>query len=311
MFAPTVLEEATPVRVARRWVEQAAEWIDLKQSQGMYQGRIGYEARRFIGKCGTWVDVAPSRVLEEHVWRILDHVGPAPKTKRTYVALLGSFLASRGNWVVQESHIRERFPNVATRLPIVPVADRDRVLNHALGQERVITALLSIGRRRVEIQRAQVADFHMETDPATYGVRAKGGGGQVTDQLYVPEVLDRELVWWLPMRAQWSARAATDTGHLICRPQGRDLVGVSAMWIDRSLHAAERRAQVREWPAHAFRRSTATLLRERGADWEDISAALTHRSPETTRLYVDPLVRQRRLAQVLQLIDPRRNGGKA
>jgi integrase len=90
---------------------------------------------------------------------------------------------------------------------------------------------------------------------------------------------------------------------LICRWDGRELVDVSRAYIDRLLHRAELRAGVRAWPAHAWRRSTATLLRERGADWEDVSAALTHRSPETTRLYVDPLVRQRRLASALRLID--------
>ena len=68
-------------------------------------------------------------------------------------------------------------------------------------------------------------------------------------------------------------------GGLICRWEGQDLVDVSGAYVDRLLHRAELRAGVRAWPAHAWRRSTATLLRERGADWEDVSAALTHRSP--------------------------------
>jgi integrase len=295
--------EVAPVQVARRWVEDSEAWLREKQAQGKYEGRNGYEALRFFRQCSEWAQCGPSMVAESDVWGILSHVGPASKTKRTYLALLGSFLASRGNWVVQESGIRGRFPNVAHRTPVVPVEDRDKVLSAAQGIERVATSLLAIGRRRVELVRAQVCDFHVDREPATYDIRGKGGHGQVTDVLILPDQVARELAWWLPLRTTWAARARRDSGALICRWNGLDLVGTSRAYVDRLLHRAELRAGVRPWPAHAWRRSTATLLRERGADWEDVSAALTHRSPETTRLYVDPLVRQRRLVTALRLID--------
>lgn len=301
--------EVPPVLVARRWNEEARAWLREKQAQGKYQGRNGYEALRFLGKCAEWLDHGPTAVGPEDLWKVLQHVGPAAKTRRTYLALLGSFLASRGNWVVQETGIRARIPNVSQRTPVVPSEDRDRVLTTAVGEERIVTSLLGVGRRRIEIVRARVGDFEVHADPALYGVRGKGGHGEVTDRLYMPDQLLRELRWWLPVRASWAVKASADSGHLLCRWQKGALVGVSVAYADRLLHRAEARAGVRPWPAHAFRRSAATLLRERGADWEDVSAALTHRSPETTRLYVDPLVRQRRLASAMRLIEPRAQGG--
>jgi integrase len=303
------LQEVAPVLPARRWIEEADEWLRAKQAQGKYQGRNGYEARRFFGRCAVWCEHGPTTVREEDLWEILRKVGPAPKTRRTYLALLGSFLASRGNWVVQESGIRRRIPNVAQRTPVVPAEDRDKVLAAAQELERVVTSLLAVGRRRVEIVRSELVDFQLDREPATYGIRGKGGGGAVTDTLYLPDQVARELAWWIPLRASWARKAEGDDGRLICRWEGSRLVGVSSAYVDRLLDRAELRAGVRLWPAHAFRRSTATLLRERGADWEDVSAALTHRSPETTRLYVDPLVRQRRLATALRLIEPRPIGG--
>jgi integrase len=288
----------------RRWVEEGKEWLEEKQSRGKYVGRNGYEALRFLRKCGEWVSATPQGVTEADLWAIVKRLGPSPKTKLSYLALLGSFLSWRGNWIVQRSGIRSAFPNRALNTPVIPVEERDRILTAAQGPERLVISLLALGRRRIEVLRVQVSDFHLDRVPPTYGVRGKGGAGQVTHELPVTDSLLRELAWWLPLREEWASRATSDTGHLVCRWDNGRLVGVSAMYADRALHSAEDRAGVHRWPAHSFRRGLGTLLRERGADWEDVSAALTHASPETTRLYVSPLIRNRRLATVLRLVEP-------
>jgi len=296
-----------------RWVEEGYEWLEEKRSKGKYLGRHGDDATRFFRRCGEWVSVTPLKVREDDLWEILGHVRGrgASKTKLTYLRLLGSFLSWRGNWIVQESGITAHFPNRALNTPVITVEDRDRVLNAAQGLERIVTALYGVGRRRVEVIRARVEDFHLDRDPASYDVRQKGGRDSVTDagMELTPSLLS-ELAWWLPLRAEWSSRATSDSGHLVCRWDGDRLVGVSYQYADRLLHSAEDRAGVRRWPGHSFRRGTATLLRERGADWEDVSGALLHSSPETTRQYVAPLVRRHRVAEALRLIEPARPGGK-
>ncbi len=305
--SPRAWEETAVPSTGKRWVEEGIRWLREKQSKGRYLGRNGYDALRFLRLCGTWVSVTPKKVAEPDLWEIVKRIGPAPKTKRTYLAVLASFLVSQGNWIVQESGIRSNFPNRPLNTPVITAEDRERVIDAAQGPERIVTSLLGVGRRRIEIVRAEVGDFHLDREPATYDVRQKGGAGKVTDRdLPVVPSLRAELAWWLPLRSEWSDRAESDSGHLICRWERESLVGVSSAYVDRLLHAAEDRAGTRRWPAHSFRRGAATLLRERGADWEDVSEALTHASPETTRAYISPFVRRRRLAAALELIEPAR-----
>ncbi len=289
----------------RRWIELGREWLKEKQRQGKYGGRNGYEVERVLRRTAEIAPHGPERTTEQDLTELLQRLSPgaAPKTARAYLGIWGSFLSSRGNWVVQESRMRERFPNRATHTPVVPPEDRDRILNAAVGQERIVTALLALGRRRIEIIRSLVSDYHLDRVPPEYDVREKGSHGSVSATFPAPARLRAELAWYLPYRETLAARSVHDSGHLLCREDRGRLVGVSAAYADRLLHSAERRAGVALWPAHAFRRGVATTLRARGADWEDVSAALGHRSPETTRLYVEPLVRRSRMASALELLE--------
>lgn len=288
---------------SERWLEEGRAWLKAKQARGKWLGRNGDEAPRFFERCGRWISHTPLGTSESDLWEIARRVGPASKTKLTYLRLLGNFLAWRGNRVVQESGILRAFPNRAVNTPVVTVEDRDRTLTAAQGPERLVVALLSAGRRRVEIVRARVSDIRLEREE--YDIRAKGGRGEVTHRgLPISESLRRELDWWLPLRSKLSAEARTDTGHLLCRWDGTRLVGVSYQYVDRLLDSAEDRAGVRRWPAHSFRRGAATLAYERGAHWDDVSELLCDSSPEVTRGYIAPFVRRRRHAATLRLIEP-------
>lgn len=289
---------------ARRWVEESRKWVAEKQRQGKYQGRNGYEAVRFLSKCGEWVAVRPEDVDETTLWTILGHVGgSAPKTRRFYLALLGSFLSSRGNWVVQTSGIRRRFPNRPMSTPVLAGEERDAILNAAQGPERLVLALLANARRPVEVRRALVSDLALSAVPPTMRIRTKGGGGQVTTVRVLNQTALRELEWWMPLRATWSERAREDSGHLVCRWEGERLVGVSPAYLSRLLARAERRAGVSRHTLYSFRRGAATMLRERGAQWEDIRDALCHRSISTTEQYVSPLLAQKHAPAVMALLD--------
>ncbi len=289
---------------ARRWVEESRAWVAEKQRQGRYQGRNGYEAIRFLSKCGRWVSGTPERVTEQDLWTIVGHVGgSAPKTRRFYLSLLGSFLSSRGNWVVQRSEIRRRFPNRPMNAPVLAGEERDAILNAAQGPERLVLALLTNGRRPVEVRRALVADVDPSVVPPTMRIRTKGGGGQVTAVRPLNQTAIRELTWWLPLRAKWAEQASQDSGHLVCRWDGTKLVGVSPAYLSRLLASAENRAGVPHHSLYSFRRGAATMLRERGAEWEDIRDALCHRSISTTEQYVSPLLAQKHAPAVMALLD--------
>lgn len=302
--SPGLSEETTVPATARRWVEESRAWVAEKQRQGKYQGRNGYEAVRFLSKCGEWVSVPPGRIAEQDLWAIIGHVGgSAPKTRRFYLALLGSFLSARGNWVVQTSAIRRRFPNRSMNTPVLSGEERDAILNAAQGPERLVLALLTNARRPVEVRRALVSDVDLAVVPPTMRVRTKGGGGQVTAVRPLNQTALRELTWWLPLRATWAERASEDSGHLVCRWDGERLVGVSAAFLSRLLASAEGRAGVPRHSLYSFRRGAATMLRERGAQWEDIRDALCHRSISTTEQYVSPLLAQKHAPAVMALLD--------
>lgn len=303
--AQTRRNPPTPV-TARRWVEESRKWVAQKQSQGRFQGRNGYEALRFLKRCGEWVSVAPSRVREADVRAILGHVnGRAPRTFRFYLSILSSFLEAppRLNGVVRFSGIKSAYPNRSVRTPVLPGAVRDNILDRAQGHERVILALLASGRRPVEVRRALVSDIDLTA--GDMAVRGKGGRGGVVARVALNDTVLRELAWYLPLRGRWSEDAEDDSGHLICRWEVQRLVGVSIQYLRRSLDHACARSGMGPWPLYSFRRGAATMLRDRGAEWEDIRDALTHRSIGTTEGYVRSLKAALRQPAVVRLLDAR------
>lgn len=304
--SPCDLEATATPFAAKRWIAESKAWVAEKQRQGKYQGRNGYEALRFLRKCGAWVPCLPARVQEPELRSILAHLGgTAPKTRRFYLSLLSSFLSAppRLNQVVRLSGFKESYKNHPVRTPVLPGAARDSILDSAVGHQRVVVALLCAGRRPVEIRRALVSDLNLEA--GYMGVRTKGGHGDVTDRVPLNETVLRELRWYLPLRATRAETATADTGHLVCRWDHSGLVGVSIAYLGRSLKDAETRAGVGSYPLYSFRRGAATMLRDRGAEWEDIRDVLCHRSIGTTEGYVRSLQAARRAPAVVRLLDAR------
>jgi integrase len=291
------LEVVVPPR-ARRWNETADAWFDAKRKRRKYEGKSGRDALHLVKRIGTLLDKSPARVTEEDLWALAPSLGPAPKSKRYGYAILGSFLSWTGNWVVQSSGIRREFPNRTTWTPVAAADSWERGMNRAVGIQRVVLALVW-PRRPCEVVRARLADVHPER--GTMDVRQKGGHGDVTDwDVPLSGTVQRELQWYLPLRAQWAERATGDSGHLLVRFDGDQLVGVSTAFVRRRVaEAVEGRL-----PPYSFRRGGLTTLRDRGAEWDDIKAVALHKSIGTTEIYVKSLQQQRRLPAVTRLLDP-------
>jgi len=287
------------VRAARRWNCKSRSWLKAKRERRKYEGKSGADALRLLERIGERLNMSPSAVTETDLWEIAPMFGPAPKSKRYGFAILGSFLSSEGNWVVQSSRIRAEFPNRSSRTPVASSDEWERGMDRAVGIQRVVLALVW-PRRPCEVARALCSDVHLERREME--VRQKGGHGEVTDWgVPLTGTVERELRWYLPLRAQWAQRAASDTGHLIARWDGDRLVGVSTAYLRRRVSEATRGSQ----PPYAFRRGGLTTLRDRGAEWDDVRDIALHRSIGTTELYVKSLQQRRRLPTVALLLDPR------
>ena len=96
--------------------------------------------------------------------------------------------------------------------------------NEAVGLERLILVLLGCGRRPCELHRAMLSDLHLSDPIPWMGVRKKGGKGEPNGRMALNSSVLHELEWWLPLRASWAGRAQSDSGHLICRQDGKRLV---------------------------------------------------------------------------------------
>jgi hypothetical protein len=204
---------------------------------------------------------------------------------------------------VQTSRIRSRFLNLPTNTPVLSGEERDDIVNAAQGLERLALALLANAHRPIEVRRALVSGVDLSTVPPATKIRAKGGGGQVKAVRSLNQTAPSELTWWLPIRATWAERASEESGGLVCRWDGERLVGVSPAYLPRLLASAESRQGVLHHSLYSFRRGAATMLRERGAQWEDIRDALCHRSISTIEQYVLPLIAQKHAPAVMALLD--------
>jgi len=290
----------------KRWRKDARKWLEAKQARRKWLERPGHDALVYLLRCAAYVTRYPKEIEEPDLWVLVEKtMGPSGPAKHYCLSVLSSFLTWCGNPVVAACGIRTRFSRKPGTRPVVPSSEMARIQRLAEpGQERATTALERVGRRRVEIARARwPVDFHLEVDPPTMDVRGKGGLGNVTGEpVALPEFVLRALREYIPLRQAMADGATFDSGHLICRKDGTKLVGVSCQYIDRLRRLACSRAGC-YWPGHAFRRGAATALAERGAQFEDISAALQQSSPEVTRGYVQGLVRQRRVARALALLE--------
>lgn len=288
---------------ARRWIEQANKWLDAKRQLRLYLGKPGNDALTFLERVGPWIAKAPPKVSEPDLWAVLERLGGRANSRRWAAAILASFLSWCGNWVVQQSGIRRRLGRRDTGGPVATPEDWERSLDTAVGEERVVLALLW-PRRTVEVVRARVRDVHLDRPAPSMDVRQKGGRGEVTDpDVPLSPTQVRELAWYLSLRQRWSQDATVDSGHLVCRWDGSDLVGVSRAFVARRVRAATERAG-RRLPPHAFRRGALTYLRDRGVEWDDVRDTALHRSMGTTEIYVKSLSQKRRLPEIARLMDP-------
>jgi integrase len=303
---------------AERWREEAIAWVRQENEAGKYEGRNGQEAVRFLSRLGRQISelesgVTPMGFEARHVRLLYRQWGRRPSSIRYYGSLLSAFLTDppRRNLAVRESGIMREVPHESPEQLAYTGAELEKISAKAVRLERVVVAIESIGRRRVELERALLSDLHLDSPHPYMDVRAKGGHGAVTGQAALNRGVLKELDWWLPLRQSWSEHCASDDGHLFVRrdrrPDGSTaLVRVSRAFFDRSVRAAAERAGLRG-QNHAFRRTCAQLLEQRGATTREIQGVLLHKHLATTEIYLERLAKPARLARVVALLDAGRN----
>ena len=292
---------------ARRWHDEAVAWIEWKQSsRGEYIGRNGREAVRFLSRVGQLLEpigaeITPLRFAEEHLTRLLPQLGRAPKTKRVYLALLSAFLRWRGNDVVARSGIASSFSKEATRRRWLSAEEVNRVMDLAVGTERIVVALEAFqGLRRVEVLRLEQSDLDVEASTPWIRARGKAHRGSVSRDLPMATQVRRELTWFLPLRASW-ARGAAEVPELLAWRDGDRMRPYSIGSVDRFVRAAACRAGVVA-SNHDLRRTFGRMLRNRGAELLEIKHLYGHASVAETEYYIG--AQQDRMAATIRLLDP-------
>jgi hypothetical protein len=324
-----------------RWAIEGREWLVWQNARGRYWDEL---ARRKDGSGHEQVGAAsatgreivrwlsrdvprcirhdPADVAEDDLWTLANAMRKTMgwNSIGTYFDYLGSFLARPihgearvANRVVQDSQIRRQFTKVKKNRPVATVREWERAMAGANGEARIVTAFEWM-RRPIELRRALIDEFHLDTGNPYFQIRGKGGQGEITNpQIFLTDTQIRELKWYLPYRRSLAERPGviSDTGHFLCRQLGnkRDgyrLVPVSAQYTRRLLHTVSKR------PQYAFRRGALThmadrSLREFGViDWTSLKEAADHKSVGTTEPYVQSLLQERKMPAMMRLLDPER-----
>lgn len=307
MFDSPALSEASPTpSVARRWHEEAVEWIQWKRTtKGQYQGRNGQEAVRFLSRFGERLEIAsrprsPRTFDEVDLRELAPGLGTAPKTRRFYLGILGSFLQYRGNDVVRASGILSTIPQKATHRRWLTIDQLDQLTDRAIGIERLVVALEGFqGLRRVEVLRCRVGDLDTSGSPWWLWIRGKAHQGEPSRRVPVSDRVRKELGWYLPLRAQWAIRSEDRPELLVWEDRGR-LRTYSAGSVDRFVRTAGQRIGITV-SNHDLRRTFGRVLKNRGADWREIAGLYGHASIAQSEYYVGQ--EQDRLAAAIALLE--------
>lgn len=179
--------------VARRWREEAVEWVGRKRAtRGQYEGRNGDEAIRFLTRLGEKLEASgdprsPRTFDCADVLRVLPWFGVAPKTKRFYLCLLSGFLRDRGNEAIHESGVLSTLSKVAPNRRWISEQELDRLMDSSVGLERVVVALEAFqGLRRIEVLRCRLSDLELGGPKAALWIRGKRHRGEPSR--HVPKI---------------------------------------------------------------------------------------------------------------------------
>ena len=177
--------------------------------------------------------------------------------------------------------------NAAMKTPWIEADDLERFLGAAPDDDNFVErrdylismTLAMTGLRRAEVARVAIDDFEkLVPDDCVLRVRAKGGKyGRV--EIVAP--LARQLF-------AWAKEFGITTGALFRRSaKGKAAVGVSTVRnaVKRQAARAKFVDHARFTP-HAFRRSLATIAKQRGVSKEVVQRGLLHSKSETTERYM-------------------------
>lgn len=232
--------------------------------------------------------VRPQDVKRVHVTTFLQQMrstGLSVATMRDYLTCLRKLCSHCGNPVVDSIH---PIWSQDLRQNVDWLSEEDAVslLNSTMltAKERVIiTLMLCMGLRRIEVIRLRLTDIH----PDTITVHGKGhGDGKLRTVPFHPR-FKSALDGWMRVRADLLAGSGYRDDALIVYRQGRNLYGYSQMGsaIDNLVRTATSRAG-HQCSSHTLRRTFARAMWHAGVPVETIARILGHSNTVQTLRYI-------------------------
>lgn len=262
------------------------EYIRTRTEQGHLASSstitISYTLDQWIRFAGP----TPRRWTEAQarVWVNAEHL--RPNTRKSRLAKLSRFV----RWLVDEHELDVDITRNLARIRVPKGTPRD-LLPSEIGQllgvlpdERarvIVLAMAQTGLRCGDVARIRIEE-DLDLRGQRLYVRAKGGRGEPTHWVPIPDEAWRAVIRWLHQEHRWRGPLITSyqrPGHALQPASVSKLVG---RWI--------RVAGLKRFPydgrsAHALRHSCAQHMLDNGADLRDVQAALGHATIRTTEEY--------------------------
>jgi integrase len=171
----------------------------------------------------------------------------------------------------------ERFPEDRVKRYVPPVADFEKVLDLATGQDKVLlTAMLYLAARRGELYRLTWDDVDFAGSTVRLGTRKRQDGSMEYAEVPMAEDLYDELL---------AHRQTSRSPHVFVQESGR-FAGKPFQENRGFPQDLCEAAGVRPFGCHAIRHLTASLLAKRNVPMTVIQAVLRHKKLATTERYI-------------------------
>lgn len=210
-----------------------------------------------------------------------------PGTRRNRLNRLRPYV----RWLVKHGHLPVDITDEIASVPLPAPNPRDLQIDEvalvvaAACDERtrlILLLMVQCGLRSVDISRVRIED--LDTRRRTLAVRSKGGQGEVTHHVPVPDEA------WEAVSA-WARRSRRFAGPLIANERLVTPAPLTPGRVSKLAKKAVEAAGLKDFAfdgvsPHALRHSCAQHMIDDGADIREVQHALGHRHVTTTEIYL-------------------------